>query len=133
MAVPAAGLVYRGLVGLSAECLRLAPGEPPVGATARMPIRTRSRPPADLVAVVSRSHLDPETRRFLDRLPVGERIACGSALKFCWIAEGKADVYPRLGPTSEWDIAAGHAIVVCSRRLRHAAGWHTFTVWQSGG
>ena len=64
VAVPAAGLVYRGLVGMSAECLRLAPGAPPADATARIPIRTRSHPPADLVAVVSRSHLDPDTRGF---------------------------------------------------------------------
>lgn len=112
VAVPTAGLVYRGIVGSGAECLRLAPGDGPADATARMPIRTRSRPPADLVAVVSRSHLDPDTRGFLERLPIGERVACGSALKFCWIAEGKADVYPRLAPTCEWDIAAGHALVV---------------------
>lgn len=114
VAVPAAGLVYRGLVGRSADCLRLAPGDGPADATARMPIRTRSRPPAELVAVVSRSHLDPDTRGFLDRLPIGERIACGSALKFCWIAEGKADIYPRLSPTSEWDVAAGHALIVAA-------------------
>ena len=43
-----------------------------------------------------------------------EKIACGSALKFCLLAEGSADLYPRLGPMSEWDIAAGHAVLVAA-------------------
>ena len=56
----------------------------------------------------------PATDAYVDRLPQPERIACGSALKFCLVAEGSADLYPRLGPTSEWDIAAGHAVLVAA-------------------
>jgi 3'(2'), 5'-bisphosphate nucleotidase len=66
------------------------------------------------VALVSRSHMDPETERFLTELPVIERRALGSSLKFCAIAEGAADLYPRLAPTMEWDTAAGHAILAAA-------------------
>ena len=64
--------------------------------------------------LVSRSHLDAATDAYVDRLPRPEEIACGSALKFCLIAEGSADLYPRLGPTSEWDVAAGHAVLIAA-------------------
>jgi 3'-phosphoadenosine 5'-phosphosulfate (PAPS) 3'-phosphatase len=55
--------------------------------------------------------LDAETDAFLARLPVAERRAAGSSLKFCLVAEGLADVYPRFGPTMEWDTAAGDAVL----------------------
>ncbi|HEY4921009.1 MAG TPA: inositol monophosphatase family protein, partial [Xanthobacteraceae bacterium] len=74
----------------------------------------RAVPAGGRVAAVSRSHLDAATAGFLDRVGVASRISCGSALKFCRIAEGAADVYPRLAPTSEWDTAAGHAIVTAA-------------------
>ena len=74
------------------------------------PIKTRSARDA-LVVLASRSHSDPQTEAFLARLPVGERQAKGSSLKFCVIAEGLADVYPRFGPTMEWDTAAGDAVL----------------------
>ena len=61
-------------------------------------------------AVVSRSHLSPETERLLDALGIRERLPSGSSLKMCAVAEGTADVYPRLGPTRLWDTAAGTAI-----------------------
>jgi 3'(2'), 5'-bisphosphate nucleotidase len=61
--------------------------------------------------VGSRSHQSCEFEQFVSRLPQTETIAIGSSLKLCLIAEGAADIYPRLTPTSEWDIAAGHAIV----------------------
>lgn len=73
------------------------------------------KPPADpLVVVGSRSHANPELERYLDQLGEHELISMGSALKFCVVAEGKADFYPRLGPTSEWDTAAAHAVVVAA-------------------
>jgi 3'(2'), 5'-bisphosphate nucleotidase len=109
---PARQVLWRGLVGRLAERLPLPPGADP-GHAARTPIRTRPRP-ARLCALTSRSHLDRDTEAFLAAMPVGERIACGSALKFGLIAEGSADVYPRLAPTSEWDIAAGHAVVTAA-------------------
>jgi len=64
-----------------------------------------------LTALVSRSHANPATEAFLAKLPVIERIEAGSSLKFCKVAEGLADVYPRFGPTMEWDTAAGDAVL----------------------
>jgi len=102
------------VVGRGAERLRLAPGAR-VGPEAEIrAIKTRSRPASGLVATVSRSHLEPTTEALLQRLPVLRRLSRGSALKFCWIADGTADIYPRLSPTYEWDVAAGHAIIVAA-------------------
>lgn len=67
-----------------------------------------------LVAMVSRSHASPETDDYLATLVVKERIDAGSSLKFCRLAEGAADLYPRLGRTMEWDTAAGHAVLACA-------------------
>src|SRR5262249_15271778 len=67
-----------------------------------------------LRAVASRSHLDPQTQAMLDRLRVTSCARAGSALKFCVIARGDADVYPRLTPTMEWDTAAGQAVLVAA-------------------
>jgi len=71
------------------------------------------RTPKDdgIVAFASRSHRTEETDAFLERQGVTQTRKVGSSLKFCLIASGEADLYPRLGPTSEWDIAAGHAIL----------------------
>lgn len=114
IAAPAHGLIWRGVVGRGAERLRMTAEE---GARSSshdaIAIRTRSIPERP-TAVVSRSHLDPGTDAFLTRWQDLRRIHCGSALKFCRLAEGAADTYPRLAPTSEWDIAAGHAILVAA-------------------
>ncbi len=67
--------------------------------------------------VGSRSHASPETAAYLQRLGPHVLTAVGSSLKFCLLAEGKADLYPRFGPTSEWDTAAGQAVL-------EAAGGH---------
>jgi 3'(2'), 5'-bisphosphate nucleotidase len=73
---------------------------------------TTTRPAAaPLRVAASRSHLDERTRRLLDALGDHERMGLGSSLKFCRIAEGRIDFYPRFGPTSEWDTAAGQAIL----------------------
>lgn len=64
-----------------------------------------------LAVVGSRSHPSPQLQGYLDRLGSHETVAMGSSLKFCLIAEGKADLYPRLGPTSEWDTAAAQCVV----------------------
>jgi 3'(2'), 5'-bisphosphate nucleotidase len=111
---PALGLLWRGVVGRGAERLRLAPGAGPDKARERTAIRTRARPARGLTAAVSRSHLDAATEALLARLPVAERVASGSAVKFCRLAEGAADLYPRLSPTCEWDIAAGQAILAAA-------------------
>jgi 3'(2'), 5'-bisphosphate nucleotidase len=108
IAVPAFSLIFRGLVDRGAERLALDRRSEPVA------IHCRKNPSGPLVAAVSRSHLDPATTALLNRLAVTERLACGSALKFCRIAEGRADLYPRLSATCEWDIAAGDALVTAA-------------------
>ena len=107
---PALGRIWRGIVGQGAAAAALLPGENPA-ALAWRPIRARRCPAADWTAVASRSHQDPQTETFLAALPIGERRSIGSSLKFCLIAEGQADVYPRFGPTMEWDTAAGQAVL----------------------
>lgn len=77
-------------------------------------LHTRTPDPNALVALVSQSHSDPTTSRLLDRYRVGERRALSSSLKFGLIARGEADVYPRTGRTSEWDTAAGHAVLAAA-------------------
>ncbi|MBO0750814.1 MAG: 3'(2'),5'-bisphosphate nucleotidase CysQ [Bradyrhizobiaceae bacterium] len=112
VAVPAAGVIYRGRIGSGADRVAMSPGSAAGGTVRRLKVRTTPRD--GVVAAVSRSHLDPATVAVLDRLHIGNRVPCGSALKFCRIAEGAADIYPRLAPTREWDVAAGHAVVVAA-------------------
>jgi 3'(2'), 5'-bisphosphate nucleotidase len=100
---PAIGVAYGGAVGHGA--FRLAGG-------VRVPISVR-RPAAEPLRVVgSRSHASPELAAFLDALGPHELKSMGSSLKICLVAEGEADLYPRLGPTSEWDTAAAEAILL---------------------
>jgi 3'(2'),5'-bisphosphate nucleotidase len=74
-------------------------------------ISVRAAPHEGRIAMTSRSHGSPETQAMLDRLGVKDVLAAGSSLKFCAIAEGRADLYPRLGRTMEWDTAAAHAVL----------------------
>jgi 3'(2'), 5'-bisphosphate nucleotidase len=74
-------------------------------------IHCRPMPAKGLVAVASRSHRNAETDAFLASLDIAEAISSGSSIKFCLVASGRADIYPRTGRTMEWDTAAGHAIV----------------------
>lgn len=108
---PALGTIWRGAVGGGAARLAFATDG---GLSPPTPIHTRKRPQREPVALVSRSHLDARTQAYLQGLLEPRTIACGSALKFCRIAEGSADIYPRLAPTHDWDIAAGHAIVTAA-------------------
>ena len=109
---PALGLVWRGLVGRGAERLSVADHT----VTAAEPIRTRSCPPPGKpwAAAVSRLHGDARTEAFIASRPGAIRVQLGSAVKFGRVAEGEVDIYPRLGPTSEWDVAAGHAVVTAA-------------------
>ena len=106
---PALGWLWRGLVGRGAERLRLNEA----GRGAAEPIHTRPLPGQGepWIAAVSRSHGDQRTEAFIASRPGAVREPLGSAVKFGRVAEGTVDIYPRLAPTSEWDIAAGHAIV----------------------
>ena len=65
----------------------------------------------NLRVVVSRSHMNDETKNYVNKLKNPQLISCGSSLKFLYIADNKADIYPRYGPTMEWDTAAAHAIL----------------------
>ena len=77
--------------------------------------RIRVAEPKDTLRVVaSKNHLNEETRAFIDTLGAHETVQAGSSLKFCRIAEGHADIYPRMGPTSEWDTAAAHAVLLAA-------------------
>jgi len=106
---PALGRLWFGGSGACAcDALPGAPLPPP---SLRRAIFPRRAPSQGLTAIVSRSHVHPATEAFLTSLPVKERRTAGSSLKFCVIAEGGADVYPRFGPTMEWDTAAGDAIL----------------------
>jgi 3'(2'), 5'-bisphosphate nucleotidase len=78
------------------------------------PLAARTPPATGMVALVSKSHMNPATEAFLARHRVTGRRAIGSSLKFCLVAAGEGDVYPRVGPTHEWDTAAGHAIVLAA-------------------
>ncbi|WP_291869961.1 3'(2'),5'-bisphosphate nucleotidase CysQ [Bradyrhizobium sp.] len=109
---PALGLIWRGLVGQGAERLRIGETSPGVAE----PIHTRKLPApgAPWIAAVSRSHGDIRSEAFISARPGAVREMLGSAVKFGRVAEGGADIYPRLAPTSEWDVAAGHAVVTAA-------------------
>lgn len=113
IAAPKQGALWRGIVGGQAERLKLRLGAGAAEAQDRSVIRTRPAPER-LVVTTSRSHLDAKTEAFLARLPVAESFPSGSSVKFCHLAQGQADVYPRLAPTHEWDIAAGCAILAAA-------------------
>jgi 3'(2'), 5'-bisphosphate nucleotidase len=114
--VPVAGAVYAPAIGRlwvggeTAFTCETLPGAGLPGQGSRRPMKTRSAP-SSLVAFASRSHLDSKSDSFLKRLPIGETRFAGSSLKFCLIAEGFGDVYPRFAPTMEWDTAAGDAVL----------------------
>ena len=111
---PARGLIWRGGRGCGAQRLPLHPETSSGGSPQGKSIRPSARPPSAPRVLVSRSHLDPATDAYVARLPQAKRIPCGSALKFGLLAEGAADLYPRLAPTSEWDVAAGHALLLAA-------------------
>jgi 3'(2'), 5'-bisphosphate nucleotidase len=118
VAAPALGTIWRGMAGRGAERLQFSPD----ATAAPQAIHVRTRPADELTVLVSRSHLDASTQRYLDGLPPSRRIACGSSLKFCRLAEGAADHYPRLGPTCDWDVAAGHAVLTAAGGIVVAPG-----------
>ena len=104
--VPVTDTTYRGLPGEGAWRER--------GGAAAQRIRVAARSTAPLRVVGSRSHRGDSLEAFLGRIGAHELLAIGSSLKICLVAEGAADVYPRLGPTSEWDTAAAHAVLLAA-------------------
>jgi 3'(2'), 5'-bisphosphate nucleotidase len=117
-AAPALGVVYAPATGqlfaadvaaANAGRAMLDPENP--RAALLQPIRVRAVPAAGLTAVASRSHRTAQTDAYLSGYAIAQIVAVGSSLKFCLLAAGEADLYPRLGPTMEWDTAAGHAVL----------------------
>ncbi|MCB1908804.1 MAG: 3'(2'),5'-bisphosphate nucleotidase CysQ [Rhodocyclaceae bacterium] len=103
---PALGRLYGGARGVGAFVEDV---------DGRRPIRVREVPADGLTVVASRSHGDADAlARFLDGRRVARTRSAGSSLKLCLVASGDADVYPRLGRTMEWDIAAGHAVLAAA-------------------
>lgn len=102
---PRSGVLWAGAAGLGAWRADAT------GARTAIAARAMPQPP---VAVTSRSHLDAKTRAYVAAIPGCAMLPSGSSLKFCLLAEGAADIYPRFGPTSEWDTAAGHAILLAA-------------------
>lgn len=106
---PVAGVVFAPALN------RMFLGSKGLGATETDESGTRAievrAMPAEPVAVASRSHRSPETDEFLNAHKITTCVSAGSSLKFCLVATGEADIYPRFGPTMEWDTAAGQAIL----------------------
>lgn len=118
---PVAGAIYAPALGklwiggaYGARSCMVEPGAPLPADEHWLDIHTRRWPGKDAVGVASRSHADAETDAFLARMNIIDRRSRGSSLKFCLLAKGEADLYPRFGPTMEWDIAAGHAILLAA-------------------
>jgi 3'(2'), 5'-bisphosphate nucleotidase len=74
----------------------------------------RKAPADGMIAVASRSHRDSKTDEYLEHYKIKDFISAGSSLKFCLVAAGEADIYPRHGRTMEWDTAAGHAVLMAA-------------------
>lgn len=116
--VPVMGVVYAPALDrlfvaesrFSAWQATAKPGGAVPASADRAPLRIRRAPDAGLTAIASKSHRSDETNAFLDTQPVANIISAGSSLKFCLIAAGEADLYPRHGRTMEWDTAAGQAV-----------------------
>jgi 3'(2'),5'-bisphosphate nucleotidase len=115
--VPALGKLFGGVVGEGAWRTEVKNGI----AGERRPMRVRPAHDGLLDVVASRSHRTPETDAYIQKYAIGNLINRGSSLKFCAVAEGKADLYPRMGTTMQWDTAAGDAIL-------RAAGGKVVTV-----
>ena len=120
---PARGRLFSGIVGIGAW---------EESAGVRRPITVRPPPADDLLALVSRSHGDPETDAWLRTHAVPQRQQVGSSLKFCLLACGEGDVYPRFGPTMEWDTAAGDAILRAAGGTTYAMEGETLRYGKEG-
>jgi 3'(2'), 5'-bisphosphate nucleotidase len=110
---PVGGMLYAGNVatGRAFRCSHPADAATP---GPRERLHVRPVPAAGVTAVISRSHSTPETEAYLKHYKVHDRVSVGSSLKFCLVAAGEADLYPRLGPTMEWDTAAGHSVLAAA-------------------
>ena len=115
---PVLGVVYAPAID---EMYKAKRGEGAFKNNQKLPLFTNKTPEKKLFVVASKSHLSEETQNFIDALQTEkiEQISKGSSLKLCMIAEGTADVYPRLAPTMEWDTAAADAVVRESGKMTY--------------
>ncbi|OQX59319.1 MAG: 3'(2'),5'-bisphosphate nucleotidase [Helicobacteraceae bacterium 4484_230] len=111
--VPVLGVVYAPVLN---DMYYAKKGEGAFKNGLRLPLEQNSEPEKKLSVVASKSHLSKETQEFIDNLRLSTEelslVSKGSSLKLCMVAEGAADIYPRLAPTMEWDTAAAHAVVL---------------------
>ncbi len=110
---PALGRIFVGEAGNGAFEAKAEP-DADVGMLAWRPLKARKASPDGPVVVASRSHRDERTEAYLKCLQVKKIVSAGSSLKFCLLASGEADLYPRFGRTMEWDTAAGHAVLAAA-------------------
>jgi 3'(2'), 5'-bisphosphate nucleotidase len=111
---PVLGVVYVPVIGTSYFGCRGQGAQKEQGAREVRSINVRRYGGTRPIVVASRSHAGPEIKLFLDEVGPHDIVSMGSALKLCLVAEGTADVYPRLGPTMEWDTAAAQCVVECA-------------------
>jgi len=107
---PALGALYWGITG---EGAWIADVDGEIVSNQR-PMSTRKADPENLVIVASKSHRSAELEAWLAHFPTADHVSIGSSLKLCLLATGEADLYPRLGPTCEWDTAAAHAVLLAA-------------------
>lgn len=108
---PAQNRLFTGIQGIGATEENTQTGQ-------KVSIQTRAADESAVDAVASKSHRDEATNTFLEKFAIRDLKSAGSSLKFCLVAAGEADIYPRFGPTMEWDTAAGQAVL-------EAAGGHS--------
>lgn len=125
---PANGRLFAGVAGKGAFEARVDDKGDIID---KRPIRTRKngRP---LRIVASKSHSNAETEAYLGNYPDAELVSVGSSLKFCLVATGEADLYPRLGPTMEWDTAAGHGVLRAAGGVVTDAAGDPFRYYKPG-
>ena len=116
--IPVLGVVYAPAIG---EMYKAKQGKGAFKNNQKLPLHINSNPKEKLSIVASKSHLSQETQEFIDNLETKEieQVSKGSSLKLCMVAEGIADIYPRLAPTMEWDTAAADAIVRESGKMTY--------------
>ena len=114
---PVLGVVYAPALG---DTYKAKKGSGAFKNNKKLPLEVNETPEKSLSVVASKSHLSEETQTFIDEVAKGteniEQVSKGSSLKLVMVAEGSADIYPRLAPTMEWDTAAAHAIVLESAK-----------------
>jgi 3'(2'), 5'-bisphosphate nucleotidase len=110
---PAINAIYWGEIGVGSAKATLSPEQDMLSASWHA-LKVRELPSSGATVLASRSHRDPATDSYLSTIKIHKLVGAGSSLKFCTIAEGEADLYPRFGRTMEWDTAAGHAVLAAA-------------------